>query len=94
MLQRLVQEGFALEPGTIGENLTVEGLHVQELPPGTLLEIGNVVMRLEEHRKPCYVLDVIDPRLKDLIVGRCGFMASVVRGGVIRPGMKITQLGE
>jgi hypothetical protein len=27
-------------------------------------------------RKPCYVLDAIDPRLKEVIVGRCGHMAS------------------
>jgi MOSC domain-containing protein YiiM len=90
ILQRLIQEGFPLEPGTIGENLTVEGLHVQELPAGTLLEIGDVLVRLEEHRKPCYVLDAIDPRLKEVISGRCGYMASVVRGGVIHPGMTIS----
>lgn len=92
MLRRLAEEGFPLEPGTIGENLTVEGLHVQELPEGTLLEIGDVILRLEAARKPCYVLDVIDPRLKDIIVGRCGYMASVVRGGMIRPGMTIVRL--
>ncbi len=92
VLQRLIAEGFPLEPGTIGENLTVEGLHVQDLPEGTLLGIGEVVVRLEAPRKPCYVLDVIDPRLKDIIVGRCGYMASVVSGGMIRPGMAIARL--
>jgi MOSC domain-containing protein YiiM len=57
---------------------------VQSLPPGTLLEIGDVLLRLEEPRKPCYVLDAISPCLKDVIVGRCGYMASVLEGGMIR----------
>ena len=89
VMRDLVIEGFLLQPGTAGENLTVSGLGVQLLPPGTLLEIGEVVLRLEAPRKPCYVLDAIDPRLKEAIVGRCGYMASVVRGGTLRPGLPI-----
>ncbi len=94
VLQQLIEEGFPLEPGSIGENLTVKGLHIQELPAGTLLGIGDVIVRLEAPRKPCYVLDAIDPRLKEIIVGRCGYMASIVRGGVIRPGVTIARIGS
>lgn len=89
ILRDLVREGFPLTPGAAGENLTVERLGVQHMPPGTLVAVGDVVLRLETPRKPCYVLDAIDPRLKDAIVGRCGYMASVVREGAIRPGMAI-----
>ena len=94
ILTQLQKEGFPLYPGAIGENLTVAGLHVQGLPPGTLLEIGDVLLRLEEPRKPCYVLDAINPCLKDIIVGRCGYMASVVEGGMIKPGMEIVIASE
>lgn len=94
ILTQLQKEGFPLYPGAIGENLTIAGLHVQGLPPGTLLKIGDVLLRLEEPRKPCYVLDAIDPNLKDVIVGRCGYMASVKRGGLIEPGMNVAQLSE
>jgi len=31
----------------------------------------------------------VHPRLKETIAGRCGFMASVLRNGTIRPGMTI-----
>ncbi len=89
ILTQLQKEGFPLYPGAIGENLTVAGLHVQRLSPGTLLGFGQVLLRLEEPRKPCYVLDTINPCLKDIIVGRCGYMASVVQGGIIQPGMEI-----
>ena len=94
ILEQLRAEGFALEPGAIGENLTVVGLHVQRLQPGDLLSVGQVMLRLEEPRKPCYVLDAIDPRLKDAIVGRCGFLASVVRAGQIWPGDAIESKGS
>ena len=33
--------------------------------------------------------DAIDERLKDAIVGRCGYMASVVQSGVLSPAMGI-----
>ena len=85
ILQQLVAEGFPLMPGAAGENLTVVGLNVQPMPPGTLLRIGGVVIKLEQPRKPCYVLDAIDPRLKDVMVGRCGYRASVLRDGILRP---------
>lgn len=90
ILAQMVAEGFStLVPGAAGENLTVAGLAVQSLTPGTLLRIGDAVLKLEQPRKPCYVLDAIDQRLKEAIVGRCGFLASVVREGTIRPGMPI-----
>jgi MOSC domain-containing protein YiiM len=90
ILRALVAEGFSsLMPGAAGENLTVAGLKVQSMAPGALLKIGDAVLKLEQFRKPCYVLDAIDPRLKDVVIGRIGFLASVVREGVIRPEMPI-----
>lgn len=89
ILEQLVGEGFPLVPGAAGENLTVSGLHVQSMAPGTLLQIGDVTLRLEQPRKPCYVLDSIDPRLKFAIDGRCGYMASVIQEGTLLPRMTI-----
>ena len=90
ILLQLRSEGFDLAPGSIGENVLLRGARVQEMPPGTVLSLGAVTIRLEEPRKPCFVLDAIDPQLKHVIVGRCGYMASVVRGGRIRPGDPVT----
>jgi len=89
ILEQLNREGFNLQFGTAGENLTVEGLFVQRLASGTRLRIGEVELRLEQPRKPCYVLDKIDPRLKEAIVGRCGYMASVVKTGEVHPSAAI-----
>jgi len=95
LLRQFAAEGFAsLSPGAAGENLTVSNLNLHALPPGALLAIGDVVLKLEMPRKPCYVLDAIDPRLKDAVVGRLGFLASVVEEGTIQPGMSIRVLSD
>jgi MOSC domain-containing protein YiiM len=91
-IEQLIAEGFPLSPGATGENLTVKGLHVQNLLPGARLVIGDVELRLEKPRQPCYVLDAIDPRLQDAIRGRCGYMASVIREGTLRPWLAIQVL--
>lgn len=56
ILRQLIDEGFAHQPGVAGENVTVEGLDLQRVRPGDELQIGDVVLRLEQLRKRCYVL--------------------------------------
>jgi molybdopterin adenylyltransferase len=81
------EHGIALPCGTIGENLMVKGLHVQRMALGTQLQLaGGVILELTKVRQPCYVLDSIDPRLKQWMLGRCGMYAKVVREGVVRTG--------
>ena len=89
-LEELNREGYHLSPGTMGENLTVQNLNVNALPLGTILLFANgVVLELTKIRKPCYVLDSINPRLKEDIVGRCGIYAKVLREGIITQGESI-----
>ena len=86
LMRDLIREGYDIVPGAIGENILLRGVDVQNLSPGSLLEVGSVRIKLEQPRKPCFILDPIDVKLKDEIVGRSGYMASVVTGGEIRPG--------
>lgn len=89
-LEELRAEGFDLNCGATGENLTVRYLSVNKLPVGTVLEFsGGVVLELTKVRKPCYVLDAIDPRLKEVIVGRCGLYAKVLKEGLLKKGETI-----
>jgi MOSC domain-containing protein YiiM len=81
-LEELNKEGYALDAGTTGENLTVKNLNVNALPVGTVLRFANgVVLELTKVRKPCYVLDAISPQLKMDIAGRCGIYAKVLLEG-------------
>jgi MOSC domain-containing protein YiiM len=85
-LDDLRAEGFAVSPGATGENLTVRGLNIDARAVGDRLVFSSgVEIELTKVRKPCYVLDAIDPQLKEVIVGRCGFLAKVIRTGTIRP---------
>ena len=54
-----------------------------------MLPLGQVRVRLEEPRKPCYVLDAIDPALQKAIADRCGYLATVVTEGELQPGTAV-----
>jgi len=91
LLEALLAEGFQVGPGIMGENITVRGLNVQDLSVGDRLHFENgPVLELTAPRKPCYVLDVIHPNLKNVVVGRCGYLARVVREGNLHPRQDIT----
>jgi MOSC domain-containing protein YiiM len=90
ILLQLVEEGYELYPGAIGENLTLEDVHVQALHPGDRLAFsGGVEIELVEARKPCFVLDPLGEELKADIVGRSGYLARVIVEGNISPGETI-----
>lgn len=91
ILDQLNTEGYNVCPGAIGENLTVENLQLQSLEPGDkLIFTGGVQLELVEARKPCFVLDALDVKLKTDIVGRCGYLARVIAEGTISTGESIT----
>jgi MOSC domain-containing protein YiiM len=93
LLDEIKAEGYTVAPGIIGENLTVRHLHVQQLSPGDRLQFEQgPLLELTQPRKPCYVLDKIHPDLKEVVVGRCGFMARVLATGSFQPGQYITVL--
>jgi len=91
LLEDLQGEGYEVGPGVIGENLTVRNLHVQRLSVGDRLHFENgPVLELCEVRKPCFVLDKIHPKIKEVVVGRCGFLSRVVKTGEFFPGQHIS----
>ena len=85
-LDDLRAEGFQVFPGATGENITVRNLQVDAIPIGARLRFaGGVELELSKVRQPCFVLDSIDPRLKQAIIGRCGFLAKVITPGRLTP---------
>jgi len=89
-LTYLREKGYNLAPGTIGENMTVKGLEVQKLKPGTrLLFSGGVELLITMERTPCFVLDVVDEQLKGDCVGHCGALAAVAKEGTVVVGETI-----
>jgi MOSC domain-containing protein YiiM len=55
MIDALALEGHAIAPGTIGENVTVEGIDWSLVTPGVRLRLGaEVVLEVTRYTSPCY----------------------------------------
>jgi len=53
LIEALQAEGHAITPGSIGENLTVEGVDWARMVPGARVEVGPVVLELTDYAAPC-----------------------------------------
>src|SRR6476469_8273357 len=52
------QLGHDLAPGTFGENLTVEGVDLNELVIGTPWRVGTTELEVSQPRQPCFKLGI------------------------------------
>jgi len=82
--------GAQAEDGDFGENLLVEGIDFKNLPVGSILRCGTVVMRMTQIGKECHTSCAIRMRVGDCIMPREGVFAEVLEEGTIRPGDVLT----
>lgn len=95
LFDQLLEKGFTIEAGQLGENITTRGIDLLGLPTGTRLYIGNsVVVELTALRNPCIQIDnfqkgllkaVIDRDEDGRVIRKSGVMGIVVSGGKIVP---------
>jgi len=92
-VRALTAEGHAIVPGTLGENVTVEGLDWARVEPGARLSLGDtVLLEVTRYTSPCF-------KIKAAFVGGEFARVSqkrhpgwsrvytrVLREGTIRPG--------
>ena len=52
-IEKLKSEGHAIDVGTTGENITIEGVDWPSLKVGTRMMIGNAMIELSEPTAPC-----------------------------------------
>jgi MOSC domain-containing protein YiiM len=84
-------DAVGVTPGTIKENLTVEGLNVMGLPVGSRLHLGErALLEITKVCEPCFRMDEIRMGLKEELVGRRGMVSRVIQGGTIRLGDPIS----
>ena len=96
IFDELAPQGFALQAGDIGENVTTRGIDLLGLGTGTRLCLGTeAVVEITGLRNPCAQLDHFLPGLMAAMLGRdaagglirkSGVMAIVLQGGVLRAG--------
>ncbi len=92
VIDALVAEGHPVQPGSAGENITIEGVNWAALHAGALVTIGDMTCRLSAPATPCVkIADSFsgrDFRRVDhsLHPGFGRWYAAVVTPGVVRPG--------
>ncbi len=92
-VDELAQRGMPVEPGILGENITVAGVAVMQLHEGARLRIGQAELEITGDRPVCREMLEIHVDVLKAMVGRAGKMARVVRGGTVRPGDPIDLIG-
>lgn len=96
LLDELVDRGFAIGPGDLGENVTTRGIALLDLPTGTRLALGRAaVVEITGLRNPCGQIEAFRPGLLGVVLtkgadGRIarktGVMGIVLTGGEVFPG--------
>ena len=82
-------KGADVALGAFGENLIVEGFDLRNLPIGTQLRSGDVLLEITQIGKECHSHCQIYKRMGDCIMPREGVFAEVVTGGHIKVGDEV-----
>ena len=94
MMDKETIDLLGLNPGTVRENITTEGMDIYSLAPGQKVRIGaEVELEITELCNPCERMDAVRPGLKDELEGRRGMLTRVARGGDITVGDGISVVG-
>lgn len=72
--------------GAFAENILTEGIILYELPVGTRLRIGDVLLEVTQIGKECHADCAIRQQVGDCVMPREGIFAIVLEEGTIKPG--------
>lgn len=100
LFARLLNEGFQISPGDLGENITTKGIDLLGLPRSTVLKIGQMAeIELTGLRNPCAQIEkfrtgllskVVFKRPDGSLERKTGVMGVVRSSGAVLAGDKIT----
>ncbi|OIK05974.1 MOSC domain-containing protein [Bacillus sp. MUM 116] len=87
---------FNIKPGQMGENITTVGINLLELPPDTILSIGeSAIINVTGLRNPCAQIDnfkqgllkaVLDKDSDGNLKRKAGIMGVILQSGEVKPG--------
>jgi len=93
ILFELNQEGWPVQPGDLGENLTLSGMDYGSIEPGQQYKIGDVTLEISFICDPCsnlyalpYVGEDRGPEFIKTLMNRRGWYARVLTPGIMKPG--------
>ncbi|MEG0272279.1 MAG: MOSC domain-containing protein [Hydrogenoanaerobacterium sp.] len=82
--------GAEVTDGAFGENLVVRDIDFRNLPVGTILKCGDVVLEMTQIGKECHQGCEIFKKMGECIMPKEGVFARVLHGGVIAAGNEMT----
>jgi len=86
-IDKMKAKGFQLNFGDFAENLTTQGIVLNELPIGTKMEVGeNVLLEITQIGKKCHHDCEIKQKIGDCVMPKEGIFARVLKGGEIKAG--------
>ena len=95
-LAELRAEGWPVQPGELGENLTMADLPEDALRPGAQVRLGQVVLEVSKPCEPCTVLYSLPyvgvdrgPGFLRALKGRRGWFARVLQGGTVSADLPV-----
>ena len=84
---------FGLSPGEVRENITTQGIALQELATGTRLALGSgAVVEITGDCEPCERMDEIRQGLRSALERKRGMLATVLESGAVRAGDSVRVL--
>ena len=97
-IEKLKSEGHAIDVGTTGENITIEGVEWPSLEVGARMMIGEAMIELSEPTAPCSKIgkSFIDGAFSridhELELGWSRWSASVIEEGQVEVGSQVILL--
>ena len=86
-IEKMKDMGLSVGPGDFAENLTVEGMELYTLLPGTRIAVGHeVILEISQIGKACHAGCAIFKEVGKCIMPKEGVFATVVKGGEVRTG--------
>ena len=92
LVDRETLDAMELHPGILRENITTDGLNVNDLAPGQRLQIGEAQIEISAVCTPCDQMEKIRAGLRKELWGRRGMLARILKSGVIRTGDRIEKI--
>lgn len=82
-------KGAKVRDGSFGENIITEGIDLKNLPVGTVLIMGTVILRVTQIGKECHSKCAIAEAVGSCIMPTEGIFAEVIQGGKAGAGDSI-----
>ena len=88
-------QAFKLQPGDLRENVVVAGVPLDDLPSGSVLQLGDsATVRLTFHCEVCKYIGTLGVKPIQSLENKRGFLAVVLKGSVVCEGDPVRVLDK